>query len=249
MKAKFDANFRKRSLLSGEAAGSIKKSFDILYRNVTLVTKLLHKKEGAMQFRGLPLRLLKSPHKLKIVKFLLNHEAAMSEREMASVVGVSHMSVNRTLQELAEMNLVYSVNVGKAHVWKVNSKSYLFGVLRRLIRALEVIPDPLEELKQTILKNLPLERIEKVVLFGSVAQKKERVHSDIDLFILVKNPRDRQKIEQSVENLSSRCLELFGNRLSPYILTRQQYQKKKTLDVIVEIDKGISIYPNGKNGV
>jgi predicted nucleotidyltransferase len=44
-----------------------------------------------------------STAKMKIVSFLLNHEAAMSEREIASVLNVSHMSINRFLKEMAEV--------------------------------------------------------------------------------------------------------------------------------------------------
>jgi len=68
--------------------------------------------------------LFKSEIKLKVIEFLLKHEASMSEREIASVLKISHMSVNRTMPELSAMNLVHYIAVGKAHLWKVNRQSF-----------------------------------------------------------------------------------------------------------------------------
>ena len=73
-----------------------------------------------MKFDFSPAEVLNSKTKTKIVTFLLNHEAAMSEREIASVLDVSHMSINRMMKELADINFVHYVTIGKAHLWQVN---------------------------------------------------------------------------------------------------------------------------------
>lgn len=199
-----------------------------------------------MRFHELYSDLFKSEVKLKIIEFLLKHEASMSEREIASVLKISHMSVNRTMQELAEMNLVYYIAVGKAHLWKVNRKSFAFKALEKFINCLKAMPDPLSELKRVIVRYLPESLVKRAVLFGSVARSKEKLDSDIDLFIMVENAQDQKMLEESIEKLSTECLEVFGNRLAPYILTKKQYNEKKDLDVIAEFKKGIQIYPNGK---
>lgn len=199
-----------------------------------------------MKFHLLPSDLLKSETKLKIIKFLLTHEAAMSEREIASILNISHMSVNRAMQELSELNLVHYGVVGKAHLWKVNRNSYAYTMFHKLIKNFELSVDPLAELKKIILRKLPLKSVERMVIFGSISKNTEDSHSDIDVFILTKNAESRKKIEEAIEKLSNECLEIFGNRLSPYILTEKQYKQKQGLDVITEINKGIQIYPNGK---
>ena len=199
-----------------------------------------------MDFNVPPISLLKSEAKRKLIKFLLSHDALMSEREIASVLGISHMSVNRTMRELEQFNLVHYVAAGKAHLWKVNRASYMYKTLSRLTGSLEAIPDSISELKQIILKNLPKNIVMRSVLFGSIAKSEGKADSDIDLFILVKNSEDQKKIEDFIGKLSNTCLEIFGNRLSPYILTEHQYKQKQTLDIVKEINKGIQIYPNGK---
>ena len=199
-----------------------------------------------MKFHMLLLDVLNSKTKIKIVKFLLTHEVSMSEREMASILNVSHMSINRIMRELANLNFVDFITVGKAHLWKVNRKSYTFKMLSALIKGVVSTKEPLEDLRNTLLKNLPKVLTKKVVLFGSVAKASEKTNSDIDIFILVKNERDKEKIETSIEKLSNICFDVYGNRLAPYILTKQEIKQKKDLKILSEINKGIQIFPEKK---
>jgi predicted nucleotidyltransferase len=196
-----------------------------------------------MKFNFSPAEMMISKAKLKMVTFLLNHEAAMSEREIASVLQVSHMSINRFLKEMADVNFVNYVTIGKAHLWKVNRKSYAYEFFSRLIGDISRARMPLEDLKKTILENLPGSLIKKVVLFGSVAKGLESENSDIDIFILVKNLEMKKEVEGFVERLSIRCLDIYGNRLAPYILTDHEIKQKRNLNVILEINQGIEIFP------
>ncbi len=199
-----------------------------------------------MKFHISLLDILNSKTKLRIVKFLLTHEAAMSEREIASILKVSHMSVNRTMRELASVNFGNFVTIGKSHLWKINRQSQAFKVLSALIKDVSVIKNPFEDLKDTLLKHLPKSLIKRTVLFGSVSKGLEKADSDIDLFILVKNSQNRNALEPLIEKLSNMCFELYGNRLAPYVLTEQELKQKKNLKIISEIDSGIQVFPKKK---
>jgi len=199
-----------------------------------------------MKFHISLLDVLNSKTKVKIIKFLLTHEASMSEREIAAILKVSHMSVNRTMRDLAELNFVNFVTIGKAHLWRVNRKSYAFRVLSELIKGVSGIKKPLEDLKKVLLRNLSETLIKRVVLFGSITEGSERINSDIDVFVLVKNKQSKEKLEPQIEKLSNICFEAYGNRLAPYILTEQEMKQKKNSRIISEVDKGIQIFPEGK---
>ena len=150
------------------------------------------------------------------------------------------------MQELAQANLVHYLTVGKAHLWQVNRRSFAYKALRQLFVSLGKSPDPLEELKQVLLKHLPRGLVKRIVLFGSVAKASEEPQSDIDVFILVNDTHDQQRLEAAIEKLSNECLEVFGNRLSPYILTEGQYKQRRDSGIIAQVEQGIQIYPNGK---
>ena len=197
-----------------------------------------------MRFHDSFLTLLDTEAKQKIVRFLLKHDAPMSEREIASIAGISHMTINRTLRELEKWGLVYYERIGRAHVWKVNRKSYPFAVLKTLQEQIESISAPFDELKNDVLRWLPQDIVHRAVLFGSVAKAEEEIDSDIDLFLLVKNKDSVALLEGALERLSIQCLEKFGNRLAPYILTENEFRQKKNSALIAEISKGIQLFPS-----
>lgn len=199
-----------------------------------------------MKFHISLLDVLNSKTKVKIIKFLLTHEASMSEREIASILKVSHMSINRTMRELSDLNFVDFITIGKAHLWKVNRKSYAFKALSTLIKGVSGIKEPMQDLKNILLKYLPKSLIKKAVLFGSIAKASENSDSDIDIFVLVKNKQDKEKLEHPIEKLSNVCIEIYGNRLAPYILTEQEMNQKKSLKLINDIENGIQIFPKKK---
>ena len=195
-----------------------------------------------MQFQKSPLAFLNFPLKIKIINFLLKQDVLMSEREISRLLGVSHMTVNRTMRELEELHFVNSSRIGRASVWKVNRKSYAFHVFSQIAEMLSEIKDPPVELKSTILENLPLSSVHKLVLFGSIAKGNARPGSDLDLFILVKDEAAKTKILSSLESLNLLCLDKFGNMLSPYILTLVEMQGKRNLKLLSDIESGIILY-------
>jgi predicted nucleotidyltransferase len=196
-----------------------------------------------MIFHSPILSILNSKTKQGLTGFLLKHEALMSEREISSVSGVSHMSVNRIMRELAEMNFVHRHRVGKSNLWRVNRKSYVFQILTGHLSILLDPECPLEDLKNTILENIPLSLVVKVSLFGSIASRTEKHNSDIDLFIQVSKSGNKHRVELATEKLATLCLEKFGNVLSPYILTKKELKAKSELKLISSIREGITLYP------
>lgn len=195
-----------------------------------------------MKFTASLLDIVNSKTKLKIVKFLLTHEASMSEREIASILKVSHMSINRTMRVLSEVNFVNFITIGKAHLWKVNRKSYAFRTLSEFIKGISNIQEPLDNLKNIILQSIPKTWVKKVILFGSVAKGTEKTNSDIDIFFLIKDAKDKDKLNPILEKLSNTFLEAYGNKLSSYILTEPEANKKAKAKLLSGINTGIEIF-------
>lgn len=166
----------------------------------------------------------------------------MSEREMASLIGVSHMTLNRSLRELADLNFVDYTNAGRAHLWQVNKKSLYYSQFTKLISCLDSLPVSIDELKTLIRKDLGVGSVLKIILFGSIAQKKATPASDIDLFVLTHDEVGKRALEKRMEELAIICLEKFGNRLSPYVLTKKEYTKKIDSTLIKNIEQGMEIF-------
>lgn len=196
-----------------------------------------------------PLRsYLRSPVRLRIVSFLLYNELLISEREISRLAHVSHMSVNRAMKELEDLHFVSYLKVGRAHVWRVNRRSLAFEAFSETLKQSNGLPNPLQSLKETIFNSLPLDLIQKAVLFGSISRGEEKSNSDIDLYILVKDEKAKAGLEPFLDSLSMRCLDKFGNVLSPYVLTEAELQERRGLELLESIDEGIVLYPSDPVG-
>jgi predicted nucleotidyltransferase len=194
-----------------------------------------------MQFELSLDKIIGSKAKIKLLKYLFGHQTSMSENELAKVIKVSPMTVNRLMKELRELNLVSASRVGNANVWSVNKESYVYAALFKVVSEISDVPTPLEHLKDTLSQNLPKELVQKVILYGSVAQGRSKANSDIDLYILASSQKEAEELTPYIDKLSSLCLSLYGNRLTPYILTEAQLREKKKLPLLKEIEKGIRI--------
>jgi len=198
-----------------------------------------------MVFKDTVLNVLSTPKKRRVVKFMLSGSPKMSEREMASVLKISHMSVNRILTELYGMNFLIKSRAGNVNIWEVNKQSYAYEIIETLYKDYPDAVEPLNRLKNMILKSLPKKGLKKVVLFGSVAQGLEEPGSDIDLLVIAETEKDKYILEEKLKKLGEECLTLFGNTLSPYLMTQKEYETKKNIAVVRNAEQGIKIIEGG----
>jgi len=166
----------------------------------------------------------------------------MSEGELAKLLGISAMTVNRIMKELYGFNLVSMERIGQSHVWHAHTTSYVYKTLAPIIRTLTTCVSPLEHLKRTIVRIIPKKLALRIILFGSVAQGTARANSDIDLCIIVRNKPHARALAPYIDTLTHTCLELYGNRLFPYILTESEFKQKAASSLVREgIAKGVDL--------
>ena len=196
-----------------------------------------------MQFRNFAESLLGSRVKIKLLRHILSQETVASERELAALIGVSHAAVNKAMKEFHDMNLLTPLRVGNVSIWNVNKESYAYGFLMRFFY--EITKSPKDSLLVDIKSHLAFNKgIQKIILFGSIAQEKETASSDIDLFILVDTDAVRNGIVSQIQNLDNRCLRTYGNKISPNIVTEKEFgyllkQKRQFIDAV---NKGIVVH-------
>lgn|GEM_PF-4356621 len=98
------------------------------------------------------------------------------------------------------------------------------------------------------IKNIPLllqktkTEIKKAILFGSVAEGRELPESDIDLFILVENEKDRETVISALDgNLDYACLKIYGSKLNAHIFTESDMKNPKHKKFLENVMKGIRV--------
>jgi len=180
--------------------------------------------------------------KVKVLRALILSSGGLTARGIARKVGLTHWACIKNLRELELLGLVRSEKAGKSNLYTLNhdnlvNKEMLLPLFKKE-----------KELLKTAL-NWIIKQIEKkpvsVILFGSVARRKEDIDSDIDLCFLVENRTEAKKLERDLMNINPNFYQHFGKNFSPYILEVGVFKKKyeEGINVVREIVReGILIY-------
>lgn len=176
--------------------------------------------------------------KVGIIRFLFNTHAEWSGRQIAKEIGVSPATCHKALRELYSENILLLKSVGVTHLYKLNQKSYIVkNILSGLFQKEKLIPHLLNKTIVTEIRNKIKEKVVSILLFGSVAKKKENPASDIDIMVVIKRSSDKKMTEKILDGINDKIIENFNSRVEPYILTISELTKKSRLSIIKEINK------------
>jgi predicted nucleotidyltransferase/biotin operon repressor len=182
-------------------------------------------------------KILNNEVKIKILRFLCKTEAEWSGRQIAQEIKVSPAACHKALRELYNEGLLLLRSIGKSYLYRLNTENILVSdVLKPLYEREGKIP---EEIYEAIVRNISFPVINDIVsiaVFGSVKRRKERPTSDIDLLVLIKDSESKRKIEEDFDKVNQKIMSRFGNTISPYIQTVEEFNLK--------YKKGLSIAKN-----
>ena len=172
-------------------------------------------------------KILSNEIKVKILRFLCKTEAEWSGRQIAKEIKVSPAACHKSLRELNSERVLLLKSIGKSYLYRLNKENFIISDLfKPLYEKESKIP---EEIYETIIKNissLVIKDIVSIAVFGSVKRKKERPTSDIDLLIVVRNPENRKEVEEDFEKVNEKIVDIFGNTVSVYLQTVEEFKSK-----------------------
>ncbi|MFH0796893.1 MAG: nucleotidyltransferase domain-containing protein [Candidatus Omnitrophota bacterium] len=185
-------------------------------------------------------KILDNEVKVKILRFFIKTTGQWNGRQIAKEVGVAPATAHKALQGLYKEGALILRNVGKTHLYNLKEDTYLVSDLLRPLFTKEdkVLNNIVETIKDKIGASTNTKKdIVSVSLFGSVSLAKERSTSDIDLAVIIRNAKRRQKVESLFEEIDKEISSKFGNTVSPYINTEAEFRAKckKKLAVIRNI--------------
>lgn len=121
----------------------------------------------------------------KILYFLIqNPDKEYIEQEISKSTGVSKSGTNFALRDLAKEGLVLQEKRGRMYFYKVPFD----GILTKYLKILQNII-----LSYSLVEKLKKHSL-KIVLYGSAARGENHSGSDIDIFIMSRNPNEVGKI-------------------------------------------------------
>lgn len=185
-------------------------------------------------------------NKKSIAEFFIKHDLAVSEREIGKLLNIPSMTTHRILRDFEALNFINVSRVGTANVWKSNKNSYVYQTFKQLFDFYATVSSPLGSLIDLLKAYLSLPEVKKVILYGSIARGDEKQDSDIDICILVATLQVKEKIDSIVDQVAAKCLDLFGNRLEAYVLTKKEFEDQKNKKLVQAINKGLEVINNDR---
>lgn len=182
-----------------------------------------------MQFQDYMEKLLGSKAKIKILRVLYRFPGKeFTTREISRLIGISHTGVLKSLKDLEDMNIIEVGTHGKAHLLKLNAESF---IVIKILKIFEVERETFKHLIDELRKSTIDMNATSIALFGSIAKKNEDPMSDIDLLVIT---HDRMSAEKRISELQNKFVKMFGNSISPLIMTPEEFKgrKKFTEDVL-----------------
>jgi predicted nucleotidyltransferase len=177
--------------------------------------------------------------KVKILRALFRFQTkTFTSRELANHIRVSHTAVLKSLEALQGMNIIKIESHGTSNLITLNQESYLYDELKRVF---DFEFKTLQNLKEEIKKALP--KAKSIALFGSIAQKKEKINSDIDILIITKNKAEANEIITKKQELFSKK---FGNIISANVMTEKEFKRKRNTAFVKDLLKNYVLIKGDK---
>lgn len=179
--------------------------------------------------------ILSSRVKLDILRAFFKHKTKeFTERALADYIKRCQSPVNYAIKDLVASNVLKMKVIGRANVYALNPESYFVMNCLRLFEAEEGILAGLTRLIKKELKNT-----QSVILFGSIANGREKPKSDIDLLIVCSN---KKATEEKIISLQDKVSKVFGNPIVAHILTEGELNRKKNKPFIKNaLERGIRV--------
>jgi len=168
--------------------------------------------------------ILSSRIKVRVLRLFSRTRGSYSGREVARLIGNSHNPTIQALKELVAQGLLSRRSIGASDEYTLNEDHLLVSAI--LLDVFDVERNALLEIVR-IFEEKTGRDFEKAIIFGSVARGEERLDSDVDILIIIKDGADRVDAEDKVSEATNLAMAASGNPVSPVLISRSEYEKKK----------------------
>jgi predicted nucleotidyltransferase len=155
-------------------------------------------------------------HRRILALLLLRPEQSFYVREIARLADVPAGSLHRELKHLAESGLLLREPAGNQVLYRANRDCPVFSELAGFFRKTNGLADVLRAALAPLTNEIDL-----AFIFGSVAQGKERVTSDVDVFVV------GSVSFTDVVKAFAQTHERLGREVNPVVMPKRDFVKKQ----------------------
>ncbi|MEW5760368.1 MAG: nucleotidyltransferase domain-containing protein [Candidatus Thermoplasmatota archaeon] len=173
----------------------------------------------------------------KIVElFLMYPGREFTINEMSKLSKTPYATTWRVTQKLDKAGLIFTKRIGHSIVCLLNKSSPFLNEVKKALR-LKLTPH--ESAVDNFVKEIKkFDKVQKIILFGSVARGEAKLTSDIDIAVIV------AKKDKNVENDVTRIVDkiLTSAQMRIVALTLTQNEIKQNKQFAEELKKGKVLY-------
>ncbi len=167
--------------------------------------------------------ILSARSQIAVLRVLLDSAHGLTGREIARQAGMNHQACIEALSRLEALGLLRRQRVGRAHLFTLNREHEL--IARGIVPLLQFerrFEDRLKDVLRRHFQDVALSG----AIFGSVARREEVPESYLDICLVVSSPQAKEKAHARVQEVAAIIWKRFGARLSPIILTRDEFRRR-----------------------
>lgn len=161
---------------------------------------------------------------LTILRLLSKHETELTGRQIAGLTGLSHRTCQLSLGDLVTQDIVKSRRVGQAILYKLVDDNIF--VAAGILPILRTESSLISRLSEIIRESIEIPGVVSILIFGSVAEGKERPDSDIDLCVITRDKRSLDKIAALDDDLGYEIMRVFGNQIALYPVQQADFRRR-----------------------
>lgn len=185
--------------------------------------------------RANPVEILFGNYRRKILALLLMRpDEQFHVREIARLTDIPAGSLHRELKLLAAGELLIRTQSGNQVYYQANRDSQIYpelaGLFRKTVGLADVIRAALEALEK---------KVEIAFVFGSVAQGKERIGSDVDLFVI--GAASFAEVTGALADIHQQ----LGREINPVIMSHDEFGAKLTDPFVARVMVEPKIFVRG----
>ena len=192
--------------------------------------------------------ILGTESKIKILRSLLEINTGFTIEELEKETGLSRGIIHRELRRLEKSKIIQQVEKkGKLGYYKIDLNNQYSQLLAKLfeIEKLQERKNKIPLITWNVLASITSKiitnkfKIDKMMVYGSIARGTSTIHSDIDLFIIVEDDfKEAKELNELIDEEEKK----INREINVISMAKSKFSKDKT-DLIREVKReGILLY-------
>lgn len=159
---------------------------------------------------------------------------AVSKKEIKELTRLGNKTIDKFLLLLEKFNFIRTKKIGRTKYYNLDMNCQYTKNILEIVKLEKKESNNLDFYVQNVLRdfiyeliNLEIEKISKIILFGSYAKKTFTENSDIDLAIIIKEKNP--DFELAVTDIIDKIKKRYKRDIQPHYFTIEEFDKKDKL--------------------